>query len=298
MGRDVAVDLFVGEEDNQRMRQCLLLLAIPLLQGQTFEVASVKPASADERGIQCSGGPGTTSPGIWRCSNVPLGFVITRAYGFEAYQFPPHDPCCQTRFDFEAKLLPGATKSQFQNMLQKLLAERFKLALHLEAKEMPVFELSVAGKGLKLKPSAPDAAAPPEDPWMPAAYTIGKDGYPKFPAGHGGLAGAGGRYHWTAFHVPMQEIASTVSFHAGRPVIDTTGLTGTYDIDLKWTIDVAWLLENAGMRDRIPELAKDAPTGPTLVHAVRDQLGLDLTSKKGRGEIVVIDHVEKVPTGN
>jgi uncharacterized protein (TIGR03435 family) len=280
------------------MRQCLVLLAIPLLHAQTFEVASVKPASPDQRAIECSGGPGTASPGLWRCSNVPLGLVITRAYAFEAYQFPPHHPCCQARFDFDAKLPPGATKSQFQKMLQSLLADRFKLALHLEPKEMPVFELTVADKGLKLKPSPPGSAAPPEDPWMPTPYTTGKDHYPEFPSGHAGLAGVSGRYHWTAFHVRMQEIASTLSFQLGRPVVDATGLTGTYDIDLKWTIDVAWILENGGMRDQIPELAKDAPTGPNLLHAVQDQLGLKLTSKKGSGEMVVIDHLEKVPTGN
>jgi uncharacterized protein (TIGR03435 family) len=283
--------------DNRSMRQWVVLLAIPLF-AQTFDVASVKPASPDQRAIQCSGGPGTGSPGVWRCSNVPLGFVITRAYAFEAYQFPPHHPCCLGRFDFAAKLPAGATQAQFRKMLQNLLAERFKLALHLEAKEMPVFELTVAEKGLKMKPSPPDAASPAEDPWAPSPSTTGKDGYPEFPSGHGGLAGAGGRYRWTGFHVSMAEIASTLSFHLGRPVIDATGLTGTYDLDLKWTIDVAWLLENAGMRDQIPELAKDAPTGPNLLHAVQDQLGLKLTSKKGQGEVVVIDHVEKVPTSN
>jgi len=279
------------------MRQSLLLLAISL-HAQTFEVASVKPASPDQRGIQCSGGPGTASPGLWRCSNVPLSFVITRAYAFEAYQFPPSDPCCQARFDFDAKLPAGATKSQFQKMLQNLLADRFKLALHLQPKDMPVFELTVADKGLKLKPSPPDTAPAPEDPWMPTSYTTGKDRYPEFPSGHSGLAGLSGRYHWTAFHTSMQDIASTLSFHLGRPVVDATGLTGTYDIELKWTMDVAWMLENSGMRDQVADLAKDAPTGPNLLHAVQDQLGLKLTSKNGRGEIVVIDHLEKVPTGN
>ena len=74
----------------------------------TFEVASIKPALSTA--IKCSGGPGTTDPGTWICSSVPLAFVITNAYGFEAYQFYPHDPCCQARFDFIAKVPAGTTK--------------------------------------------------------------------------------------------------------------------------------------------------------------------------------------------
>jgi uncharacterized protein (TIGR03435 family) len=59
---------------------------------------------------------------------------------------------------------------------------------------------------------------------------------------------------------------------------------------------VAWLTERAGLRDEI--VPEDGPHGPTLVHAIRDQLGLELISKKGPGDIVVVDHVEKVPIEN
>src|SRR5579862_4567577 len=151
----------------------------------SFEVASVKPASPSARSSECSGGPGTTSPGLWRCSNVPLWFVITPAFGFQAYQFSPRASCCQDRFDFAAKVPEGATKEMFQRMLQNLLVERFKLTLHHEPKEMAIFELTVAEKGPKMKESAPGAERAPEDPWAVPEYTMGKDGYPEFPAGHG-----------------------------------------------------------------------------------------------------------------
>jgi uncharacterized protein (TIGR03435 family) len=107
----------------------------------------------------------------------------------------------------------GATREQFQHMLRSLLEERFKLALHLERKEMPVYELTVAESGLKMKASAPDAAPAPDDPWAIPDYTTGKDGYPVFSPGRGGLAGAGGLYRWVGFHVGLPEIANTLSFH-------------------------------------------------------------------------------------
>jgi uncharacterized protein (TIGR03435 family) len=112
------------------------------------------------------------------------------------------------------------------------------------------------------------------------------------------LAGANGHYRWTGFNVSVREIVTMLSFHLGRPVVDATGLKGNYDIDMKWGVDMAWLLESAGLRDQIGELPDTGPTGPTLIRAVQDQLGLKLNSKKGLGDFVVVDHVEKVPTEN
>lgn len=264
----------------------------------SFEVASIKPASPSVQRVECSGGPGTTDPGFWRCSNVPLWFVISHAYGFQVYQFRPNHPCCQARFDFTAKVPKGTTKEQFWRMLQDLLVERFKLALHHEQKEMAIYELTVGENGPKIKESGPDAAPAREDPWEIPAYSIGKDGYPVFPAGRGGLAGPNGHYRWTESNLSMQEIIKTLSFYLGRPVVDATGLTGKYDIDMRWGIDVAWLLERSGHRDEIGELPDNGPPGPTLIHAVQDQLGLKLNSTKGLGDVVVLDHVEKVPIEN
>lgn len=266
----------------------------------SFEVASVKPASPSATAMSCSGGPGTTSPGTWRCSNVPLAFLISWSYGFQSYQFNPHRaPCCQGRFDFTAKAPAGATKEQFQQMIQKLLEERFKLKLHREQKEMAIYELTVGEKGSKLQESAPDASSEPEVPWASSEYTMGKDGYPVFPAGRGGDTSVNGHDRWTEFNVRMREIVKTLSFHLNRQVVDATGLKGKYDIDMKWFVDVALLLEMAGRRDELAQLPDDTgPTGPPLIRAVQDQLGLKLNSKKGLGDIVVIDHVEKVPTEN
>jgi uncharacterized protein (TIGR03435 family) len=264
--------------------------------GPSFEVASVKPASPSGTRIGCSGGPGSTDPGIWSCSNVVLAFLISHAYGFQPYEFAPSNSCCQDGFDINAKVPAGTTREQFLRMQQNLLAERFKLKLHHEQKEMAIYELTVGEKGPKMKGSTPDAASTPEDPWTPPAYFMGEDGYPIFPAGRGGLSGRNGHYRWTGFNLSMQKIVKTLSGNLGRPVVDATGLKGKYDINMTWTTDLASiqaLLAAQGMPP-MPE----ADSGPTLLRAVQDQLGLKLNSKKGYGEIVVVDHVDKVPTGN
>jgi len=188
-------------------------------------------------------------------------------------------------------------------MLQDLLAERFKLSFHHEQKEMAIFELTVGEQNTKMKHSAPDALPAEEDPpWVIPEFSLGQDGCPVFPPGRGGLMGGGnGCYRWTGFNLSMVEIAKTLSFHLGRPVVDATGLKEKYDVDMTWSIDVTRFmegLEGAGLLDQTGEAADYGPRGPTLIHAVRDQLGLKLNSKKGLGDVVVVDHVEKVPTEN
>src|SRR5690349_8508278 len=97
------------------LRSSTLPLACIMLYGQathvpSFEVASVKATSPSAPGISCTGGPGTKDPGLWTCINVSLSFLITRAYGFEPYQFRPNHPCCLDRFDLTAKVPTGTTK--------------------------------------------------------------------------------------------------------------------------------------------------------------------------------------------
>jgi uncharacterized protein (TIGR03435 family) len=146
----------------------------------------------------------------------------------------------------------GTTKEQFQRMLQNLLAERLKLKLHHEQKEMATFELTIGKKGLNMKTSPSDALTAQDDPpWAIPQYTIGQDGCPVFPVGRGGLTeGRNGCYRWTGFNLSMQDIVKTLSFHLGRKVVDATGLKGKYDIDMKWSIDVAWLMERRACETR------------------------------------------------
>jgi uncharacterized protein (TIGR03435 family) len=274
---------------------------VPAANGQSFEVASVKPSTSGES-IACSGGAGTADPELWRCSNIPLGIVVSKAFRFQDYQFSTHDPCCLERFDFVVRVPAGTTNEQFDRMLQNLLKERFKLVFHLQQKEMSVYELTVASNGPKMKQKPPETARESEPWWIFSGSTKGldKDGYPVFSEGGSGLAGSAGHFRWTAFGVSTADIAKTLSDQSNRPVVDATGLKGMYDVDLKWTVDLNFTLSERGkaeIREMVGELP-DSGGGPTLVRAVQDQLGLKLNSTRGTGEIVVVDHVEKVPTAN
>ncbi|MGA3097035.1 MAG: TIGR03435 family protein [Bryobacteraceae bacterium] len=282
-----------------------LMRAYGAANGPSFEVASIKRASASAD-FFCSGGPGTSDPGLWRCSAAPLAFLIANAYGFQPPQFIPNlQSCCQARYDVSARVPPGTTKDQFQRMQQNLLVERLKLSLHHEQKEMAIYELTVREKGLKMKESAPGAALAAEEPWWKSPqHSMGKDGYPVFPVGRGGLAEGNGYYRWTAVNVSMPEIVKTLATYLGRPVIDATGLRGKYDIDMTWIVDISEITASLAARGVFGDSPDDVPrvagpdSGPTLQHAVQDQLGLELNSKKGLGDIVVVDRVAKVPIEN
>src|SRR5258706_15278617 len=123
----------------------------------TFEVASIKPAAPPEMGMMrvgSRGGPGTGDPTRFTASNFSLSNLITTAYDLRPYQLTAPSWVNSERFDVVAKVPEGATKEQFRAMLQNLLVERFKLVIHRETKELPVFELVVGKGGPKFKESA------------------------------------------------------------------------------------------------------------------------------------------------
>jgi uncharacterized protein (TIGR03435 family) len=147
-------------------------------------------------------------------------------------------------------------------MLQSLLAERFKLSLHTEIKQEPVYELTITNGGPKLK------------------EVFGEMKSPGVRLGRAQLTGTG---------VPMSTIARSLSQRLGRSVIDKTELTGRYDFDLTYTPDV---VETSAPGTAGPDTPPD-PNGPRIFTAVQEQLGLRLQSAKGPVEVLVIDHVEK-----
>jgi uncharacterized protein (TIGR03435 family) len=265
--------------------------------GQSLDVASVKPSAPDVSPILCNGGPGTGSPRVWRCGNMPLALVVQRAFHFQEFQFSSHAPCCLGRFDFDVRLPEGAARDEFDRMLQNLLRERFKLAFHYGTKEMSGYELTLAPKGPAFRETT-QPGKPPEGRWWEPPISSGqdKDGYRTFDKGVSGLASAMDHYHLVGLNTSMQELADALSEHLQRPVVNSTGLAGRYDVDLKWVrrlsdAEAAQIEELGG---DLPE----TPAGATLFRAVQDQLGLRLVPKKAPAQIVVIDHVEKKPTEN
>src|ERR1035441_9283141 len=143
----------------------LLVLAAGTALGQTpaFEVASVKPAAPLDRSQMLSGqmhvGMKVDAARV-DIGSMSLAELIRVAYRVKAYQVSGPDWMASERFDVLAKLPEGASSGQVPEMLQALLAERFKLSVHRESKEHAVYALVVGKNGPKLKESAPDADAP------------------------------------------------------------------------------------------------------------------------------------------
>ena len=289
---------------------CRGLFAQPADAHSAFEVASIKPSSPPGGNggpmlVGMTGGPGSRDPGRFTCSNCSLSNLVTQAFDIQRFQLTGPSWLDSERFDITAKIPDGATKEQFRLMQRDLLTERFKLTLHHETKEMPLYELVIGKNGPKLKESVegpePPSATPPPGAGPPK---IDKDGYPILPAGRGMMMMMmNGRARLQFGNQTMEQFVRMLSGQVGRPVTDATGLKSKYDLTL------SWVPENMGMAGRgglapppeggapLPSLP-DRDTGPTLFGALQEQLGLKLEQKKGPVDILVIDHLEKVPTEN
>ncbi|MBZ5679759.1 MAG: TIGR03435 family protein [Acidobacteriia bacterium] len=248
-----------------------------------FEVASVKVAMLDTVGGSrggMRGGPGTADPTHFVSSNMSMATLLMRAYEVKRVQLSGPGWLDTQTFNVDARVPPGATPAQFRLMLQNLLVERFKLALHHEDKEMPIYELVVAKNGPKLKAAATEdgSTAAPSAPM----HAVDKDGYPVFQPGENGTTVVNFRARMHHPQMSVEQLAVELSGAVGRPVRDATGLKGTYEIGLTW----------------VPDRAPDDVSGPSLLSALQDQLGLKLEQKKGPVDTVVIDHIERVPTEN
>jgi len=295
----------------------------------SFEVASVKPAAPMTDGrirVMSRGGPGTPDPGQITYSNVTIKSVMTTAYNVKGYQISGPDWLDGQRYDITAKLPPGTTKEQFQLMLQNLLAERFKLTLHHQTKELPMYAMVVAKGGPKMKESVDDpnaATAGGPNAGGPdggrgglggGRMTVGKDGFPQLPPGAGRgnmiMMGMNGRMRMASNGQTMAQLAEMLSNQLSRPVTDMTELKGKYDYTLDFAPDDGQMgAMMKGMPMPMPQggeggggggpaAAPDGSSGPTIFSAVQEQLGLKLEARKGQVDMLVIDTVEKVPTEN
>jgi len=226
-----------------------------------FEVASVKPRSPDGRGMNIQIAPG----GRFAATNASLRLLLKTAYGMRDFQISGAPAWFDSdRYDIVAKAEsePNVSEARIRLMLQGLLADRFKLELRREKKEMTVYSMVIGKNGSKLKEVKPDG----DD--MNRGVRL---------KGIGRVTGV------TASTSQLAEALSDIALNGehivDRPVIDRTGLTGTYDFTLAWTP------EHGGAS---PELS-----GPSIFTAVQEQLGLRLVEQKSPVEIFVIDHVAK-----
>jgi uncharacterized protein (TIGR03435 family) len=269
----------------------------------TFEVASVKRTPPPEPNARLffgppRGGPGSSDPGQITWSNAALRNILMTAYDVQTYQVTAPDWMGTERYDIVAKVPAGATKAQVNVMWQNLLKERFGMVLHHESKDFQVDELTIPKGGSKLK----ETSDPNIEPFTPAAGPPkpDKNGFPQlngsgaiisiFPGANGATATMRAR------GLPSSEIAIRLANSLRRPVIDKTGLTGKYDFVLEFTPDLSGIPLPAGFTTNDGNNATDP--GTNIASAVEKQLGLKLTSTKGKLDVIVVDRAEKVPTEN
>jgi len=255
----------------------LVIIAALVLQASTFNVASVHQNTSLTAQTNISFTPGGVT-----FTNLQLRAIIQFAYGISqpSRLAAVPDWANTERFDIVVK---GAVDSleDRRRMLQALLADRFKLVAHTEQRSIPIFVLVVAradGRlGPSLKPSSIDCTA----------QGRGRRGVPSAASDSSttarcGVRSAGpGEIKLTG--ISMSRLASVLSATQGRPVVDRTGLTEPYDVELVFA------------PDPIPGRGGETPAVPegraSLITAIQEQLGLKLQAGNQPEDVLVVDRV-------
>ena len=255
-----------------------------------FDVASVKP---NRSGQPMRLGPTLQPGGRVFAVNLPLEELIRAAYELRQNELIIDSPLSERTFDIEARASGTVEANQARAMLRTLLVDRFALKAHREARELPIYSLVrvTSGRlGPQMRQSGPQCA--------PLKLPEGQGAPPPPPPPPPGAAGTALRsrrafakcptmfYHAgaSARSIDMDAFAETLAVFVGRPVINKTGLSGDYDLDLIYTPE-----------DGPPVAA--AAEAPSLPTALQEQLGLKLEGGRAPVEVLVVDRVE-APTEN
>jgi uncharacterized protein (TIGR03435 family) len=265
-----------------------------------FEVASVKPsvesanpAANVSRGLHIDGA-------MVSVNGMTLKWYIHYAYTAKESLVSGPDWLSSERVDVVAKLPAGATRDQIPAMMQALLADRFKLTLHRESKEFPVYALIVGKGGAKMKesPLDPDTDEGPGKANIDVNVTGGDRGA-TISLGKGASVAFEAR-RLVAKKVTMAYLADSLARFVDRPVVDMTGLKGTYDCTIDYNLDDlrALILSTAPPGTPLPPRQADVgDTGVSLMDSLQ-ALGLKMEPRKAPLDMLVIDHMEKTPTAN
>lgn len=251
-------------------------LCIGILRAQEprlqFEVASIKRNDTGVRGADYYFAPG----GHFIARNNEITNLIDHAYGVAYYQLAGGPDWIRSdRYDVEARAAGEPTGDEGDRMIRSLLEDRFMIKAHRETRDIPGYVLTVARGGPKLQQFKegtcadwdPGTPAPPPPPGQKRTIHCGNN-----------LVSNG---KWVAIKIDSKGLAGALQAATGKPVVDRTGLTGFYNVNLSYVDDA---------------LAPDA-TGPSIFTAVQDELGLKLNASKVPVEMLVIDHIER-PTEN
>ena len=244
----------------------LTLLLLYAAAAQSFDVVSIKPAGDDVAGIAIT--PRRSGNRVTYVTEVRMIFYY--AYHVAPYQVSGDFPA--GIFDIAAIVDGSPTDDELRRMFQKLLEDRFHLKLHTETRQMRAYELLVGKDGPRLQPA--------------------QDGEVRFdgrvaPEGVGAYVTRTGP-RLVGRRASMTELAESLARSLQCPVVDRTGIAGTFDFNVAFSKET----ENPG-----GETASGPARAPSLPIAIQEQLGLKLQAGKAPAQILVIDHIEQ-PTGN
>ena len=278
------------------------LLATYAIAQNEFEAASVRPAATTvERvdiGMHIDGS-------LVRFNYLSLAACMRIAYEMKPYPFIGPEWIVSDHFNIVAKLPAGASQDQVRGMLQSLLLVRFRMTVHREKRDFPVYAMTLGKGGLKAKETAPDEAAAAGD--APKSSLDVKA--TASTAGVYGDLGNGSYFTFADNHLIMHKlamwrVADLLSNFMDKPVIDMTGLGGAtnYDLSLEITADDYRTMQMRGaLKSGIslpPEMARMADLGTDSLFAAMETAGLRLESRKAPQDVIVIDHADKTPTEN
>jgi uncharacterized protein (TIGR03435 family) len=227
-----------------------------------YDVVTVKPNHTLSGSMHWDG-----NPGFLKATNVTLKMALENAFGIRqelisglpGWAESAHYDIVAKASEAEPAALKNQTREQDEAMLQAMLEEHFQIKSHIEVKTLPVFDMAIAGGGVRFKAFLP---ADEHDT--------------------GGDMDTDGQNHNMTLHgrgVTLIDLGNALSRTVQRTVIDKTGLTGKYNLQLKW------------LRDGAPAGGDDA--APTIYTALQEQLGLKLVSSKGPVNTLVIDSISQ-----
>jgi uncharacterized protein (TIGR03435 family) len=240
----------------------------------SFEVVSVKAVDSSDKAFEAVLAGRRRSGGriTWTTTRTSL---LLYAYHLPAWRIVGMEED-QSFYSINATTDPSATEDQVRLMLQRLLADRFKLVAHRITKELQGYALVVAKNGPKIKTATALKEAPPMPEYIKGGTSALFEGQILVSKEGRGTAAITGR------GVSMSLLADTLSETLGTFVLDRTGMTGNYYFGFKF------------LKDSAPSDAE----GPTLFIALQEELGLKLKRQKGPLEVLVVDHLEKLPGEN
>jgi bla regulator protein blaR1 len=248
-----------------------------------FDVASVKPNVSGDLRVTLQAMPG----GRFTATNAPLRTLIREAYALQGSQLSGGPGWLDSdRFDIVAKSERNPTPLQMRMMLRALLAESFRLSVHTETRDLPLYALVLARSDGRLGPhlrhTGADCSQAPE--WLGSGPPPVRD--PDAPCRSAG-PGTGGAMRFRG--ITLDAFATFLATPVRRPVIDRTGLSGDFDIELDMSAEFGPPPPPPGLPDTV-----DRTSAPSIFTTVQEQLGLRLDARRGPVDVLVIDRAERL----